>query len=300
MQILISGSAGLIGSALVPFFKERGHAVCRLVRSKHFSKEPEIVWNPVARILHPNQLEGFDVVIHLAGEPIARGRWTKEKKRLIQDSRVKGTQFLSETLARLTRPPRTLLCASAIGIYGDRGEEILTEESPPGTGFLAEVGRQWEKACEAATSKGIRVVHLRFGMVLSPNGGALKPMLPIFRMGLGAPLGHGQQWMSWIALADVLEAIHHLMAHTDTSGPVNIVAPNPVRNREFTRTLASLLHRPTCFPVPAWACRILFGELAQELLLASTRVEPTRLKASGFRFRYPDLESALKAMLNRR
>lgn len=297
VNLLLSGSSGLIGTAAVSRLRAEGFSLGRLVRSRHFSPEPEILWNPIARILDSKGLEGFDAVIHLAGDPIAAGRWTPEKKASIRDSRVKGTRFLCESLARIDHPPRTFVCASAVGIYGNRGGVILTEESPPGTGFLAEVGQEWERACEPALLKGIRVVNLRFGIVLSPKGGALKMMLPPFRLGLGGRLGSGKQWMSWVTLDDVVQAVHHALNTESLRGPVNVVSPNPVTNEEFTRALGLVLRRPTALSVPAFAARIAFGELADEALLASTRVEPKRLKLSGFRFQDPELEPALRKLL---
>lgn len=296
MKILISGSGGLIGTELVSLLTQKGHSVTRLVRSKRGGAD-EVLWNPIARIIDPNLIEGFDAVIHLAGDPIAQGRWSAEKKARIRDSRIRGTRLLAETLARLKQPPKVLLCASAVGIYGSRGDEVLTEESPPGSGFLAEVGQEWEKACEPAGQKGIRVVNTRFGMVLSPKGGALKKMLPPFRLGIGGRLGSGRQWMSWISLPDVAEAILHLIQTESARGPINVTSPNPVTNRQFTQRLARALHRPAVFPVPAFALRLLLGEMADELLLASTRVEPKRLKATGYRFRHPELEPALRELL---
>lgn len=297
MKILVSGSTGFIGSELVAFLKGKGHSVTRLVRAKTGSGDEEILWNPVARVIDMKRMDGFDAVVHLAGDPIAQGRWTPEKKARIRDSRVKGTRFLSESVGQLARPPRTFLCASAIGLYGDRGAEILTEESSPGTGFLAETGIAWERACEPAVQKGLRVVNMRIGVVLSPKGGALKMMLPPFRLGVGGILGDGQQFMSWVALPDVAAAFHHALTTDSLRGPVNAVSPNPVSNREFTKTLGSVLHRPTVLPMPAFAVRTLFGEMGQELLLASTRVDPRRLKSTGYRFQHPDLDGALRALL---
>lgn len=297
MKILVSGSTGFIGSEMVAFLKSKGHSVVRLVRAKTGSGDEEILWNPVARVLDAKRLEGLDAVVHLAGDPIAQGRWTPEKKARIRDSRVKGTRFLAESVIQLAQPPKIFLCASAIGIYGDRGEETLTEESAPGTGFLAQTGIEWEKACEPAVQKGLRVVHLRTGMVLSPKDGALKMMLPPFRFGVGGILGDGRQTLSWIALPDEIAAITHALNTDSLRGPVNLVSPNPVTNREFTKTLGAVLHRPTVFPVPAFAVRLLFGEMGDELLLASTRVEPRRLKSTGYRFLHPDLDGALRTLL---
>jgi hypothetical protein len=242
-------------------------------------------------------VEAPDAFVHLAGENIAAGRWTAARKARIRDSRVKVTRRLCESLARLSQPPKVVVSASAVGYYGDRSDEVLTEESPSGAGFLAQVCREWEAACGPAVQKGIRVVNLRTGMVLSAAGGMLPRILPPFRMGLGGRIGSGRQYMSWIALDDLVGVIVHALTCDRPAGPVNAVAPNPVTNLEFTRTLGRVLRRPTFFAVPAWAARLAFGEMAGALLLASARVEPARLAASGFVFRYPELEGALRHML---
>lgn len=281
MKILVSGSRGFIGSALVSFLTPLGHQLTRLVRP----------YDSAA-------LDGVDAVVHLAGENVI-GRWTAEKKAQIRDSRVNGTRVLAESLARLARPPRALVCASAVGYYGDRGEERLQEDSPAGSGFLADVCREWETATRPAVQQGIRVVNLRIGMVLSPHGGALAKMFPAFRLGLGGRLGSGRQYLSWIALDDLLEVIAFALTAPNLRGPVNAVAPTPVTNREFTKTLGRILGRPTLCPVPAFAARLVFGEMAQELLLASARVMPAALLASGFAFRYPDLDGALRHLMGR-
>jgi uncharacterized protein (TIGR01777 family) len=297
MHMLVSGASGFIGSALVPTLTAGGHTVTRLVRSTPSPGRAEIPWNPAARSIGTPALEGLDAVVHLAGDNIASGRWTAAKKVSIRNSRVQGTTVLCEALAQLAKPPKTLLCASAIGYYGDRGETILREESPPGTGFLAEVCQAWEAATAPAVQRGIRVVHLRFGIVLSPAGGALAKMLTPFRLGLGGVVGTGKQYMSWIALDDVLGAIHHALSTEALQGPVNVVAPQAVTNREFTTTLGKVLRRPTRLPLPAFAARLLFGEMADALLLASTRVAPVRLVAAGYTFHYPELEAALQHLL---
>jgi uncharacterized protein (TIGR01777 family) len=250
----------------------------------------------MAGTIDASALEGVDAVVHLAGENIAQ-RWTSSQKAKIRDSRIKGTQLLCETLARLSSPPKVLVSASAIGYYGDRGEQILTEDSPLGRGFLAEVCRGWEAATEPARQRGLRVVPLRFGVVLSPAGGALAKMLPPFRLGLGGMVGSGRQYMSWIALDDVVGAIQHAIVTDTLQGPTNAVAPQAVTNQEFTKTLGKALGRPTVFPLPAFAARLMFGEMADELLLASTRVQPAKLLGSGYRFRYPELEDALRHVL---
>jgi uncharacterized protein (TIGR01777 family) len=298
MRVLVTGSTGLIGSALVPFLRAAGHDVIRLARVPLRAEEKVVLWDPEAGKIEPSELEGIEAVVHLAGENIA-GRWTAEKKARIRDSRVRGTRLLCEALARLERPPAVLVSASAIGYYGDRGTEILREESPPGRGFLAEVAAQWEAATEPAAQRGIRVAILRFGIVLSPRGGALAQMLLPFRLGLGGPIGSGQQYWSWIAIDDVVRAIQHAL-HTETiRGPVNVVAPDPVTNREFTRALGRVLGRPTLLPLPATVVRLLFGQMGEELLLASQRVEPIRLLASGFVFQYPDLDGALRHLVRK-
>ena len=296
MNVLVSGSSGLVGSALLPALAREGHSAIRLVRVPPRPGQSEVHWDPASGALDAVGLEGMDAVVHLAGESLL-GRWTAEKKARIRESRVGGTRILCEALARLVHPPRALVSASAIGYYGDRGEEILREESSPGTSFLASVCREWEAAAAPAAQRGIRVVQLRSGIVLSPAGGALAKMLTPFRMGLGGVVGSGRQYMSWIALDDLIGVILHTLTHETLRGPVNAVTPAPVTNREFTQTLGRVLSRPTIVPMPAFAARLAFGEMAEELLLASTRVEPTRLLASGYRFHYPEIEGALRHLL---
>jgi uncharacterized protein (TIGR01777 family) len=296
MNILVTGASGLIGTALGPSLTSRGHEVTRLVRGQSPSEGKSARWDPMAGSIDASALAGVDAVVHLAGENIAE-RWTAAKKARIRDSRVKGTQLLCETLTRLPSPPKVLVSASAIGYYGDRGEETLTDDSPPGRGFLPEVCRAWEAAAEPARQQGIRVVHLRLGVVLSAAGGALAKMLPPFRLGLGGVLGSGRQYMSWIALDDVVGAIQHAIVTDALQGPTNAVAPNAVTNQEFTKTLGKVLGRPTAIPLPAFGARLMFGEMADELLLASARVQPTKLLASGYQFRYPELEDALRHVL---
>jgi hypothetical protein len=301
MRVLISGSTGLVGSALVPFLTTGGHEVVRLVRSQ--TQIPPatgaLTWDPAAGKLEAAALEGFDAVVHLAGEGIAAARWTERQKARIRDSRVQGTRLLAETIARLKSPPKVFVSASAIGYYGDRGDEILTEASPSGANFLADVCRAWEAAAEPARQAGVRVVAARFGVILSPRGGALKQMLTPFRMGAGGVLGSGRQFMSWIALDDAVGGLHHALVHPELAGPVNIVAPRAATNAEFTKTLGRVLSRPTIFPVPAGIARLVFGQMADELLLASARVEPRRLLESGYQFRYPELEDALRHVLGK-
>jgi hypothetical protein len=298
MRILVTGSSGLVGNALVSFLTTGGHQVVRLVRSGE-KGEGAVHWDPAQGEIDGEALEGLDAVLHLAGENIASGRWDEAVKARIRDSRVNGTRLLAEALAARRRPPRVFVCASAIGFYGDRGAEVMTESSPAGTGFLPDVCRAWEDASQPAVEKGIRVVHLRIGVVLSAEGGALATMLTPFRLGLGGVVGSGEQYMSWIALDDVVGAIHHCVMSEALSGPVNAVAPQPVTNREYTKTLGSVLSRPTVFPLPAFAVRFAFGEMGEELLLSSTRVEAGKLTSSGYAYRFPELKQALQHLLGR-
>ncbi len=297
MKVLVTGASGFIGSSLVPFLAGEGHFVVRLVRTAPAPGHSEVSWDPARGTIDLDALEGLDAAIHLAGASIAASPWTPEVKRRIRESRVGGTRLLCESFARLDRPPGTLVCASAVGYYGDGGHAVLREDSPPGTGFLAQVCREWEAASEAAERKGIRVVRLRIGMVLSPKGGALAQMLPIFRAGLGGRVGSGNQYVSWIALDDLAGAVDHALRTGSVEGPVNAVAPNPVTNRELAKTLGRVLGRPSALPAPAFAVRLVLGEMADELLLASSRVEPDRLLLSGYKFRYPELEGALRHLL---
>jgi uncharacterized protein (TIGR01777 family) len=297
MKILVSGSHGLVGKALVRSLTDDGHEVVRLVRGKPSSDAGEIEWHPNQGTIDAAELEGFDAVVHLAGENIASGRWSSEKKRAIRESRVKGTSLLSQTLARLSSPPSVFLSASAIGYYGDRDEELLTESSPPGNDFLAGVCVEWENAARPAAEKGIRTACTRFGIILDKHEGALAKMLFPFRMGIGGRVGDGKQWMSWIALDDVVNGLRFLIADGSIDGPVNFVAPNPVTNAEFTKTLGRVLSRPTLFPIPAFGVRLAFGELADALLLSSQRVKPSVLENKGFRFSWPTLEPAMRNIL---
>jgi len=296
MKILISGSHGLVGTALIKSLASEGHEILRLVRYAPSSVQ-ENEWSPDRYSIALARLEGFDAVVHLAGESIAEGRWTDEKKKRIRESRVKGTRLLGDALANLSQPPKTFVCASAIGYYGDRGDEILTEASAPGNDFLSAVCVEWERATALASEKGIRVVNCRFGIILDANGGALKKMLPPFRMGVGGKIGSGKQWMSWIALDDVVRGIKFALANDSIRGPVNFVAPAPVANARFTKTLGKVLSRPTLFPIPAFGVRLLFGEMADALLLSSQRVAPTVLQTSNFLFLYSQLEAALRHAL---
>ena len=297
MDVLVSGSTGLIGSAVVSALEEGGHRVRRLTRSGG-SSENAVRWDPSAGEIDAGRIEGVDAVVHLAGENIV-GRWTDAKKARIRDSRVRGTRLLAETLAGLPEPPAVMVSASATGYYGDRGNELLTEESAPGDSFLAGVGQEWEAAADPAREAGVRVVHPRIGIVLSTEGGALGTTLPIFKLGAGGKIGSGRQYWSWIAIDDVVGAIIHALREDSLEGPVNVTVPDPPTNAEYTRTLGRVLGRPTVFPLPAPAARIMLGQLADELLLASQRIEPARLKETGYSYRYPELEGALRHLLGR-
>jgi len=296
MKTLVTGSTGLIGRALVASLMAKGDQVVCLVRSGR-GRESDVFWDPARGEIDAPRLEGLDQVVHLAGENIAAGRWNDERKTRIRDSRVNGTTLLSETLGGLASPPGVLVSASAVGYYGDRGDKIMTEDSSPGSGFLADLCRDWEAATAPAARSGIRVVLLRTGLVLSFPGGALEKMLPPFKMGVGGKIGSGKQFMSWIEIGDLVAAINHALSNPALSGPVNAVAPTPVTNLEFTETLGRVLGRPTIFPMPAFAARLAFGEMADEVVLASTRAKPARLLSSGFTFRCPDLEGALRILL---
>ncbi|MBC7909679.1 MAG: TIGR01777 family protein [Pyrinomonadaceae bacterium] len=296
MKILVTGSTGLVGNALVPALESKGHEVIRLVRGQA-KNESEANWNPEQGSIDAGRLNGIEAAVHLAGESIADGRWSEEKKQRIRDSRVKGTRLLSESLAQLNPQPRVLVSASAIGFYGNRGAEILSEDSSSGNDFLSEVCREWEAATAPASQSGIRVVNVRIGIVLSSKGGALAKMLTPFKFGAGGKIGSGEQYMSWVALDDVVGIIQHAIENESLSGAVNTVAPNPVTNLEFTKTLGSTLSRPTIFPVPAFAARLAFGEMADALLLSSARVEPQRLKQSGYKFQFSMLIEALQQVL---
>ncbi|MCL4217339.1 MAG: TIGR01777 family oxidoreductase [Candidatus Hydrogenedentes bacterium] len=299
MKIVIGGSTGFVGSALVERLKCEGHEITRLVRSPNVSADSEILWAPSDETLDASQLEGFDALIHLSGENVA-GRWTQEKKRRILESRIKSTRLLCKAITSLDNPPRTWLCASAIGYYGSRDAEILTEDSEAGEGFLAGVCQAWEAETLPAARTGIRVVNMRIGLVLSPDGGALKLMLKPFKLGLGGPLGNGRQYMSWSTLPDLLGAITFLLAAQDLSGPVNIVAPDPVTNDAFTKTLGKVLSRPAFVPVPAFGVKALLGsDAAEEMLLASQRVAPRKLESAGFHWQHPELEGAFRALLDK-
>jgi len=275
-----------------------GHKVVRLTRSQRPASSSHISWDPCAGTIQVDDLEDFDAVVHLAGESIV-GRWTPEKKARILESRAKGTRLLCESLADLRSRPIVLVSASAIGYYGDRGDQVMDEESSAGSLFLSKVAKAWEAATDAARRNGIRVVNLRIGFVLGKAGGGLATMLLPFKLGVGRRVGSGRQYMSWIAIDDVVGAISHAILSDSLRGPVNAVAPNPVTNREFTKTLGRVLWRPTIFPLPAFAARLVMGEMADDLLLASTRVKPSRLLSSGYEFRFPQLEGALRHVLGK-
>jgi len=296
-RVVVTGASGLVGTALCTLLRTRGHHVDRLVRRPARPGGGEIRWDPAQGSIDAALLEGAEFVVNLAGEPIAAGRWTPARKRAILESRTQGTRLLCDTLARLDRRPQALLSASAVGYYGDRGEEWVTEEEAAGAGFLADVCTQWEAATLPAREAGIRVVNLRIGVVLSTAGGALARMLPAFRFGLGGRLGTGRQYMSWITLDDLVAAIEHLLFASQTSGPVNAVSPNPVTNAQFTKTLGRILRRPTFLSMPAFAVRLAFGEMGEAVLLSGVRARPARLLADGFSFRDPELDPALWRIL---
>jgi uncharacterized protein len=296
LRVAITGASGLIGSALGRSLESDGHTVVPVVRG---AGRAGVVWDPEAGTIDAGGLEGCDAVVHLAGAGIADHRWTDEHKRRIRESRVRGTDLLARTLASLDRPPAVMVSASGIDAYGDRGDEVLTESSARGESFLAEVVQAWEEAAEPAEAAGIRVPRIRTGVVLDPSGGALAKMLPLFRFGVGGRLGSGQQWWSWISLVDEVGAIRFLIDH-DVTGPVNLTAPTPVTNAEFTKALGKVLGRPTVLPVPKFGPQLLLGrELAEELLFGSKRILPTVLTSAGFEFEHPDLETALRAVLDR-
>jgi uncharacterized protein (TIGR01777 family) len=299
LKIVISGSSGLIGSALVPFFTTGGHRVTRLVRRKPVPGKNESYWDPYKKIIDKDIINGADAVIHLSGDNIGQGLWTDKKKKLIIESRMVPTSLIAETCAGVKKPPGVFISASAMGYYGHRGDEILTEESGPGSGFVPEVCTGWEAAAAPAVEGGVRTLFLRLGVVLSPEGGALKRLLLPFSMGAGGRIGEGRQYMSWLTIDDVLGAVLHLISHKKISGPVNLVTPGPVTNREFTRILSRVLKRPAFFHLPGPLIKTIFGEMGREILLGSTRVNPGKLLNSGYEFRHPDLEEALRYILGR-
>ncbi|MBC7797605.1 MAG: TIGR01777 family protein [Pyrinomonadaceae bacterium] len=298
MKILITGASGLVGKHLAPFLRDKNHDVFALVR-KPTTNEREITWNAEQGFIESElrKMENADAVIHLAGAGIADERWSKERKREIRDSRVTGTRVLVDGLAKLTNKPKTFVCASAIGYYGNRGDDILTEDEPPANDFLGEVSVAWERESSRAETFGMRVVNLRIGIILTPEGGALERMLTPFKMGVGGRVGSGKQFISWIALDDVVRALAFAVENENLRGAVNATAPNPVRNIEFTEVLGKTLNRPTIIPTPEFALRLMFGELADALLFSSTRVVPTKLLQAGFNFEFENVENALRHLL---
>ena len=296
MKVAITGSSGLIGSSLISFLSDKGVTVSKILREN--PEDNEITWKPEGGDWNSAFTGGIDGIVHLAGENIASGRWTRVKKEKIRNSRIEGTKRLCEHILKLPTPPSVFICASAIGFYGDRGMEFLNEGSQRGSGFLPDVCVGWEEAANIVSKAGIRVVNVRFGVVLSKNGGALVKMLTPFNMGMGGKIGSGTQYMSWVAMDDVTGAIHHALVTDSLKGAVNITSPNPVTNMEFTNTLGKVINRPTVMPMPAFAAKLAFGEMAKDLLLASVKVAPKKLSDSGYEFQYPELENALKHVLS--
>jgi uncharacterized protein len=297
VQVAVTGSSGLIGSALVKSLAADGHDVVRLVRREPRTAE-ERRWDPQSGDLDPSVMEAADAVVHLAGAGIGDRRWTEDYKQTVLRSRVDGTTTIASAIARATDPPKVLLAGSAVGFYGDTGEDAVDESASSGSGFLADVVRQWEEATAAAESADVRVVHARTGVVLSLDGGALGKVLPLFKLGLGGRLGSGRQWMSWIAIADHITALRFLLDRPDISGPVNVTAPEPVRNRDYTKAIGRAVHRPALAAVPATALRVALGGFADEGILVSQRVVPTRLEDAGFTFTYADIDAALAAIVH--
>jgi uncharacterized protein (TIGR01777 family) len=300
MRVLVSGSSGLVGRSLDETMHREGHTVLHLVRPESADQRPAngtVRWNPPAGEFDAARAEGADAVVHLAGASIADGRWTEERKRVLRSSRVDATRHLVGHLAKLSRPPRIFVAASAVGYFGDRGDEVLTENSAPANDFLGKLCQEWEAESLAAEKFGARVVLLRFGIILAAQGGALAKMLPPFRMGVGGPIGSGRQWMSWISLPEVVGVIHFALQNEALRGPVNTVAPNPVTNKQFSRALGGALRRPAIFPLPGFVARTMFGEMADALLLASQRVAPQKLQQAGYSFHHAELDGALRAVL---
>ena len=296
MHVAITGATGLIGSALSTRLRSVGHQVTAISRS---AGPDTIVWDPLTGRLDAADLAGVDAVVHLAGEPIGLGRWTEKVKRRIRASRTLGTDLVARTIAGMDDPPRVLVSSSGTNYYGDGGDRTLTEDSPPGSGFLADVCKDWEGATDPAAAVGIRVVNVRTGPVQSPDGGALEVQLPIFRLGLGGKLGSGKQFMSWISLDDIVGILHYALETDTLKGPVNATAPHPVTQAEHAQTLADVLGRPAFLPVPAFGPKLLFGDMAEEMILLSQRVLPERVMAAGYTFRHPTLVEALRAVLGR-
>ncbi|MGH9688989.1 MAG: TIGR01777 family oxidoreductase [Candidatus Acidiferrales bacterium] len=299
MKILISGASGLVGAALCGALRAEGHTVARIVRPGGKAVDGDVRWDPASAVIDTTAMEGAEAVVHLSGASIADGRWTPARKAVLRSSRVDSTRLLVDAMMQLKRRPRLLVCASATGYYGDRGEEALTEASDPGTDFLALLARDWEAEAMRASAAGIRTVMLRFGVILARNGGALPKMLLPFRLGVGGRIGSGRQWLPWIALEDAVGVARAAIEDERLAGALNTVAPNPVRNNEFTRIAARLLHRPAIFAVPGFALRIALGEMAKPLLLASTRALPDKLTKLGHAFRFTELEAALREILER-
>jgi uncharacterized protein (TIGR01777 family) len=296
MRILISGSHGFIGSAVHKSLEQGGDQLLRLIRQTQIAHSDEVFWNLPDNFIDHSKLKNVDAVIHLAGENLF-GRWNEKKKQAIHDSRIKSTAFLAQTLAAKEHKPKVLICASAIGYYGDRGELECIETTEAGEGFLTTVCREWEQATALASEAGIRVVNLRFGVVLGKEGGSLAKMLPAFKMGMGGPLGDGQQWVSWVSIDDAVRAVEFSLNNENISGPVNVVSPQPVRNKEFAQAIGHALHRPEVVPVPKRMLKFMLGEMAEETVLASTKVLPHKLQSKGFEFEHPDLDTALAAVL---
>lgn len=297
-RIIVTGATGLVGSALYRELEQQGATVVRAVR-RDAKGDGELAWNPVTGQIEAAKFEGASAVVHLAGENIAGARWTPAFKWKIRESRVKGTTLVAGAIAGARAKPQAFVCASAIGYYGNRGNDVMTESSAPGEDYLAEVCSEWEAACAPARRAGVRTANMRIGVILSSDGGALKKMLTPFKLGFGGVIGNGRQWMSWIAIDDVVGAIVHALANPQLAGPINAVAPNPATNRDFTKTLGRVLGVPTFFPMPAFAAKLAFGEMADALLLASTRVAPQALATAGYQFRHPELEAALRNLLRR-
>jgi hypothetical protein len=297
MRVLISGSSGLVGTALRERLASAGHTVERLRRGVGPSRPGWVTWDPSVNMFDPVAAEGADAVVNLAGASIADGRWSEKRKRVLRSSRVDATRHLVGELGKLKWPPKVFVSASAIGYYGDRGDEVLTEKSEPAEDFLGRLSQEWESEAQVAAKFGARVVILRIGVVLAAQGGALAKMLPPFKLGMGGPMGSGRQWMSWIALPDLVAVIERALSDAALEGPVNAVAPAPVSNRAFSRALGRVLRRPAIAPLPGFVARILLGEMADALLLSSTRVTPERLRAAGFAFQHPEVEGALRAIL---
>ena len=295
LTVVVSGATGLIGTALVSRLRAQGHTVRRLVRDVRLVQPGDIVWDPSRDTLDLRALAGSDAIVHLAGSPIAV-RWTEERKREIRASRLRSTELIARSVAALDVKPRVMLSGSAVGYYGDRGDELLNERSAPGVDFLGSLAREWEAATAPITDAGVRVVLLRTGIVLSTQGGALAKLLPPFHLGLGGPIGSGRQWMSWIALDDQVRAMEHALFTDSMQGPVNLSAPNPVTNAEFVTTLGRVLGRPAVLPLPAFAVELLYGEMARATILAGQRAVPAALVSAGFAFRWPTLEEALRSI----